>query len=151
MDTRSHWRDESRSIRCVPQNIEAPTSCRLQTHRRITLIAAEAIARRWTDVEAYEGRHVGNVRLTLGGMFEAAIGDGAQKFALQQEITETGRVNTDVAALLVRATARNSQVTLLGRITIGSGRGSGGGGRGGGLELLIGVVDQIFFVRHGDS
>lgn len=83
-------------------------------------------------------------------MFEAAVGDGAQKFTLQQEVAETGGVDTDIAALLVGAAAGYSQVTLLVGIAIGGCRRSSGGWCCGGLKLLIRVVDKIFFVRHGD-
>lgn len=83
-------------------------------------------------------------------MFEAAVGDGAQKFTLQQEVAETGRVNTDIAALLVGTAAGYSQVALLVGIAIRGGRRSSGGRCCGGLKLLIRVVDKIFLVRHGD-
>lgn len=88
------------------------------------------------------------VRLTLRWMFEAAVGDGAQKFSFEQEVAETSGMDSDVAALLVGASARDSQVTLLIGISISCGRGGSGGGGRGGLKLLVGVVDQIFFVRH---
>ena len=91
------------------------------------------------------------IRLTLRWMFEAAVCDGAQKFALQQEIAETGRVDTDVAALLVGAAAGDSQVALLVGVAIGGSRSGGGGGSCGGLQLLVGVIDEIFFVRHGEG
>lgn len=88
------------------------------------------------------------VRLTLRWMFEAAVGDGAQKLSFEEEVTETGGVNSDVTALLVGAAAGDSQITLLVGVAVGcSGGGSGGGGRGG-LELLVGVIDQVFLVRH---
>lgn len=90
------------------------------------------------------------IRLTLRWMFEAAVGNGAQKFTLQQEVAEAGGVDTDVAALLVGAAAGDSQVALLVGIAIGGSGSSGGGGGSGGLQLLVGVIDEIFFVRHGD-
>lgn len=83
-------------------------------------------------------------------MFEAAVGDGAQKFTLQQEVAETGGVDTDIASLLVGTAAGYSQVTLLVGIAIGGSRRSSGGWCCGGLKLLIRVVDEIFLVRHGD-
>lgn len=87
------------------------------------------------------------VRLTLRRMFETTIGDGTQEFTLEQEVAETSRVNSDVAALLV-GTTRDGQITLLLFIAIGvSGRGSGGW-RGRRLKLLVGVIDQILLVRH---
>lgn len=85
-------------------------------------------------------------------MFETAVGDGAQEFVLEQEVAETGGVNADVATLLVRAATGDSQVTLLVGIAVGrSGSSSSGGGGGSGLQLLVGVIDQILFVRHVDG
>lgn len=82
-------------------------------------------------------------------MFEAAVSDGAQEFVLQQEVAETGGVNADIAALLVGAATRNGQVALLLRIAVGSGGSSISRGGRGGSQLLVGVVDEILFVRHG--
>lgn len=87
-------------------------------------------------------------------MFESAIGNSTQKLGLEQEIAESGRVDADIAALLVGTSAAHSQVALLGRrggTAISSGvAGSRGGGIGGfgGLELLVGVVDEILFGGH---
>ena len=82
-------------------------------------------------------------------MFEAAVSDGAQEFVLQQEVAETGGVNADIAALLVGAATGHGEVALLLRVAVGiSGSSSGRGGRGG-AQLLVGVVDEILFVRHG--
>lgn len=70
-------------------------------------------------------------------MLETAVGDGANKLGLEQEIAEASRVDTDVAALLVDVVA-GSELGLLGR-------------RSGGLvaaDLLVRVVDEILFVRH---
>ena len=79
-------------------------------------------------------------------MLETAVGDGAEKLWLQQEIPETSRVNADIAALFVRVTSRDGQVTLLRCGSIGS------CWRRGccivGLKFLIRVVNEIFFVRH---
>jgi len=91
------------------------------------------------------------VRLTLRWMFEAAVGDGAQKLSFEEEVAETGGVDSDVAALLVGATAGDGQITLLVGSTVSCGRGSGGGGGRGGLELLIGVIDQVFLMRHDNG
>lgn len=82
-------------------------------------------------------------------MFEAAVSDGAQKFVLQQEVAETGGMNSDVAALLVGTAARHGEIALLLRITISGGGGSSSGGRRGGTELLVRVIDEILLVRHG--
>jgi hypothetical protein len=78
-------------------------------------------------------------RLTLRGMLETAIGDGAKKLGLQQEVTETSRVDTDVRTLLVDIVAGSGSFGLL------SVR-----GRGGGLvvELVVRVVDEILLSRH---
>lgn len=84
-------------------------------------------------------------------MFEAAVGDGAKEFAFQQKVAETGRMDTDIAALLVGAATSDSQVTLLLRGAIGNSGSSGGLCGICGLKLLVGVVDEIFFVRHGDG
>lgn len=74
-------------------------------------------------------------------MLEAAVANGAKQLGLQQEVAETGRVNTDIAALLVDV-AVGSELALL----------SGGGGGGlVGANLLVGVVNEILLVRHGDG
>ena len=46
-------------------------------------------------------------------MLEPAVGDGAEKLWLQQEIPETSRVDADVATLFVRVTSRDGQIALL--------------------------------------
>jgi len=47
-------------------------------------------------------------------MFEAAIGDSAQKLWLQEEVAETSRMDTDVTALLVDVvTGRSGSIGLL--------------------------------------
>lgn len=74
-------------------------------------------------------------------MFETAVGNSAKELGLEQEVAETGRVNTDVAALLVDIVA-GSELALLAV-----------GGSSGGLvaaDLLIGVVDEILLVGHDD-
>ena len=85
-------------------------------------------------------------------MFETAVGDGPKKLRLQEKVAKTGRVDTHVAALLIGAPAGDGEITLLSRIAI-RGAGCGGGGAGGivGGELLVRVVDEIFFVRHVDG
>lgn len=74
-------------------------------------------------------------------MLETAVGDSAQNLGLQEEITEARGVDADVGALLVDI-AGSGRVGLLAAV--------GGGGVVGG-QLLIGVVDQILFGRHGDD
>lgn len=73
-------------------------------------------------------------------MFETAITDGTKKLGLQEEIAETSRVNTDVAALLIDV-GGGSELALL----------AVGGGGLVGADLLIGVIDEIFLVRHGEG
>lgn len=72
-------------------------------------------------------------------MFETAITDGAKKLGLQQEVAETGRVNTNITALLVDV-AGSGELALLA---------VGGGGGLVAANLLVGVINEIFFVRHG--
>lgn len=71
-------------------------------------------------------------------MLETAIGDGAKKLGLQEEVAEAGRMDSDVGAFLVDATS-SSKVALLS---------GGGSGRLVGLDLLIRVVDEILLGRH---
>jgi hypothetical protein len=76
-------------------------------------------------------------------MFESAVGDGSHELVLQQKIAETGGVDANVAALLLAGRVRRSEAALRScRATVG--------GRLGWLDLLIGVVDEIFLVRHGE-
>lgn len=82
------------------------------------------------------------IRLTLGRMFEAAVRDSSHELVLQQEVAEAGGVNADVAALLVALGAAGRKVAL-GCLSIAV------GGRLGGLDLLVGVVDEVLLVRHG--
>lgn len=74
-------------------------------------------------------------------MLETAIGDGAKKLGLQEKVAETRRVDANIGALLVDILCGRSRVGLLAI-----------GGRASGLvvELVIRVVDQILFGRHGD-
>jgi len=81
-------------------------------------------------------------RLTLGGMLETAVGNSAQEFGLQQEVAEASRMDADVGALLVDILAGGGSVALLA---------VGGGGSGFVVELVIRVVDEILFGRHGDG
>ena len=80
-------------------------------------------------------------------MLETAVGDGPEKLWLQQEISETGGVYANIAALFIRISSGDSQVAFLAARSI-----SGYWRRGCCvvcLEFLVGVVDEIFFVRHG--
>ena len=82
-------------------------------------------------------------------MLEPAVGDGAEKLWLQQEIPETSRVDADIAALFVRVTSRDCQVALLCCGSI-----SGCRSRCGcivGLEFLIRIVNEIFFMSHTEG
>lgn len=81
-------------------------------------------------------------RLTLGGMLEAAVGNSAQEFGLQQEVAEASRMDADVGALLVDILAGGGSVALLA---------VGGGSGGFVVKLVVGVVDEIFFGGHGDG
>lgn len=90
-----------------------------------------------------ERRLRGMIRLTLGRMFEATIRDRSHELVLQKEVAETGRVNADIAALLVASGVTSSEATLsCGSVAVG--------GRLGRLNLLVGVVDEVLFVRHDD-
>lgn len=75
--------------------------------------------KRWTmEARWQENKNV--MRLTLRWMFETAVGDGAQELSLEQKVTEAGRMNTDIAALLVGTTSGYRQVALLrGSVTVG--------------------------------
>ena len=89
------------------------------------------------------------IRLTLRRMLEAAVGDGAKKLSLEQEVAETSRVDSNVAALLVGTISSDCEVLF--RLSIS---------RGGSCasrdvvccgDVLVRVIDEIFFVRHGDG
>src|SRR6266480_122972 len=78
-------------------------------------------------------------------MLETAVLNGTKELRLQQEVVKARRVNADVAALSSGSTSRD-QVTFL-RLTVGSHRRT----RRDcivGLNLLVGVVDKVLFVRH---
>jgi hypothetical protein len=80
-------------------------------------------------------------------MLETAVGNGAKKLGLQQEVAETSRVDTDVTALGGSACSGGGAICLL-CVTVGSGGVSGGGGGLSGLKLLVRVVDEILLGRH---
>ena len=72
-------------------------------------------------------------------MLETAVDNGTQELGLQQEVTETGRVHTDIGTLLV--------LGLLGSIGLG---GSGGGVDGlDNIIILIVVNEIVVVVGHG--
>jgi hypothetical protein len=73
-------------------------------------------------------------------MFKSAVGDGPDELVLQQKVAETGGVNADVAALLFAGRVGRSEAALC---CVAVGRHLRG------LDLLIGVIDEIFLVRHG--
>lgn len=82
-------------------------------------------------------------RLTLRWMLETAVGNSAQKLGLEQEVAETSRVDADVGALFVDIVASGGG-SLAALLAVG----------GGGLisgQLLIRVIDQILFGRHGEQ
>jgi hypothetical protein len=85
-------------------------------------------------------------RLTLRRMFETAVADGADELRLEQEVAETGRVNTNIAALFIDVGGGGGLALL----SVGSG-GSGGGGALVATDLLVGVVNEILLVRHGEG
>ena len=74
-------------------------------------------------------------------MLETAVGDGSNELVLEQEVAESGGMNADVAALLVAGRVRRSEAAL-GRSCVAVGGHLG-------LDLLVGVVDEVLFVRHG--
>ena len=81
------------------------------------------------------------IRLTLGRMFEATVRNRSHKLVLEQKVAETGRVNADVAALLVASSVAGGETALCcSCATVGR--------RLGGLDLLVGVVDEVLLVRH---
>ena len=74
-------------------------------------------------------------------MFEATVRNRSHELVLEQEVAETCRMDADVAALLVAGSVASGEAALCcSRATVG--------GRLGGLDLLVGVVDEILLVRH---
>ncbi len=84
------------------------------------------------------------IRLTLGRMFEATVRDCSHELVLEQKVAKSGRVNADVAALLVACSITSGQ-TALGCSCSAVGRSFRG------LDLFIVVIDEIFLVRHDES
>jgi hypothetical protein len=75
-------------------------------------------------------------------MLEPAVTDGSKKLGLQEKVAEAGRVDPNITALLVDIWTGASVAFL----AVG-----GGGGRFLGFEFVLGVVDKIFLIRHGDG
>lgn len=75
-------------------------------------------------------------------MFEATVRDSSDELVFQQEVAETRRVYADVAAFLVCAATHGEIALSCSGVAVGGGLGR--------LNLLIGVVNEIFLVRHGD-
>lgn len=78
------------------------------------------------------------VVVTFRRMLKTAINDGAEQLGLQQEITETSRVHTDVGTLLV--------LGVLGNVSLGSGRDGGNGLDD--IIILIVVNEIVVVVGH---
>ena len=75
-------------------------------------------------------------------MFEATVRDCSNELVLEKEVAETGRVDADIAALLV--------ASCVGwRKTAGWGSSATVGGSLVLRKLLVRVVDEILLVRHG--
>ena len=75
-------------------------------------------------------------------MFETAVCDGANKLRLQEKVLESGGMDASIAALGGDFTRHGCLL----RIAISSYRIVGG------IELLVGVVNEIFgFMRHVDG
>lgn len=87
------------------------------------------------------------LKLTIRGMLETAVGDCFEEFWLEQEISETGRVHSNVATLFVGGGGSSQTIGFGGTIGCCSISSSGICS----LELLVGVIDEIFFVRHFDK
>jgi hypothetical protein len=67
------------------------------------------------------------LQLTLTRVLETQIRDGPQELGLEEEVAETGRVHTDVRALLVLALSGSGGSSIVGGTVGGSGGGDGGG------------------------
>lgn len=108
------------------------------------------LSRRWTDAEEEEecGALGERLRLTLRRMFETAVGDSTKKLGLQQEIPKTRGVYADITSLrFVCVVSGDCQVAFL-LFTVRSSTRRACSGRICGLELLVGVIDEILFVGH---
>lgn len=80
-------------------------------------------------------------------MLESVSLDSAEKFGSQQEVAEASRMDADVAALGCRLCA-GFALLLLAVCASGSAIGASGDSIGR-LDLLVGVVDEVFFGGHG--
>lgn len=82
-------------------------------------------------------------------MLETAVGDRPEKLWLQQKVSKSSRVNTNIASFLVGIASSNGQVTFLRSVAIS---GISRWLRSGGvvcLKFFVGIIDEIFLVRHG--
>jgi hypothetical protein len=77
-------------------------------------------------------------KLTLRWMFETAVADGANQLRLEQEVAETSRVDADVGTFLVDIAAGGKLALLA----------VGGSGGLVAADLLVGVINEIFLLRH---
>lgn len=76
-------------------------------------------------------------------MFEATVRDRSYELVLQEEIAETSRMDTDIAALLVAGCVASCEAALsCGCVAVG--------GHLRWLNLLVGVVDEVLLMRHDD-
>ena len=84
-------------------------------------------------------------------MLETAVHDGLHDLGLEKQVAEGAGVDADVRAVTAGgACSSNIRVAVLGRAV--SGRRVGRGGAIGGLDLLVRIVDEVFFAgRHGDG
>jgi len=94
------------------------------------------------NVVTEDGLRNGNL-LDLGRMFEATVRNRSHKLVLQEKVTEAGRMNADIAAFFVAGSLARCEAAL-------SCRSGAVGRRLGGLDLLVGVVDEVLLVRHDD-
>lgn len=72
-------------------------------------------------------------------MFETAVRDGSDQFRLEQEVVEARRVDGGIRSLRLDLTGRG------GLLAVGGDCASVGIIV---LDFIVGVVDEIFFVRH---
>ena len=82
-------------------------------------------------------------------MLETAVRYGAEKLWFEKEVPEACRVDTDIAAFLIRVAARHGEVAFLRRSV-----GRSCWRRGGGIVCLyfvVRIVDKILLVRHGET